>query len=593
MSEKDNGLTTTAGASVTVSSSQELNEQITSNANALGAGDSLTIQIQGDLTLQEDIAPIDTAGSVTIVAATGTVTVDGGQPSARGFVILSGAVTLSNLTLSNMVSQGSAGGLGAGGGLFIANLPSGTPYNPKGQTPNVTLSNVSFSNCAARGGSVTSNASGGPGGAPGGYGGGGGDGAGTDGQHGTAGNPGMNPTGSNVFGSPISAGFFGAAGPGGQPGGYGGGGSGGGDSGGFDAHDGDPGSRGNPGFQGGHGGYGAGAGAGGGGGGAGGGGGGGDGDFNTGSGASGGLGGLGGSAGSPGFGGGEGAGATPGSQGGGHNGMTGGQGGQGGSGSYAGGGAGFGGAIFVMSGASLAVEGGGAISGGQAVGGTSPGSPSGTGAGPGLFLQGTGTLTFAPTGNSTYTIGDAIADETGAVADGAPPRTGLPTGPDGLPTGGGQGTWGLNMTGDGTLALQGPQAFSGPISVDCGTLDLSSYSNPAANDLTLVPGATLIQRPAAPSSALPLNTLSIISSPNAPAVLALNGNASIVAETVSIPNGVTLQIDPTGFAAGRPMSLIQSKIAMNPPPTVSLSPESGFSAKVTANAIIVTMKAPS
>lgn len=592
MKNQLNELHETAGSSVAVSSSQELNEQITSNANTLTEGASLTIQIENDLSLQADIAPIDTAGTVTIVAATGTVTVDGAN-QYRGFVVLSGIVTLSNITISNMVSQGAAGGMGAGAGLFVANLPAGNPYNPKGQTPNVTLSDVSFSNCSAQGGSVTSCASGGPGGAPGGYGGGGGDGPGTGGAHGTTGNPGMSPTGNSLFGPTANADYFGVVGPGGQGGSYGGGGSGGGDSGGFWAHDGDPGLHGNPGFQGGHGGYGGGAGAGGGGGGAGGGGGGGDGDINTGSGASGGLGGPGGGAGSPGFGGGEGTGATQGESGAGSNGMTGGQGGQGGSGSYAGGGAGFGGAVFVMSGASLSVEGAGSIAGGQAIGGTSPGASSnGAGAGSGFFLQGSGTLTFSPTENNTYTVNDEITDEAGAVAGGTQPRTGLPNGPDGLPTGGGQGTWGLTMTGDGTLTLQGPQAFSGPISVDCGVLDLSGYTNAATNDLTLVPGATLMQRPTT-SSPLRLNNLEIISSPNSPTALALNGYSSIIAETTTIPNGITITVNPTGFVAGRPVPLIKSKMSMSPQPTVTLLPESGFTVKVSANAITVTMPEPS
>lgn len=583
-----------------VTTVDELNTKI-AIANALSSGESLTIQIQG-LTLNGDITPINTAGSVTIEAATDDpVTLNGlytPPPPAppvqyRGFMVLSGNVTLSNLNLTNMVAQGSNGCLGAGGGLFVANLPACSPYGIKGSASSVTLSNVSFSNCSALGGSVTDCAVGGSGGAPGSNDNDNGDHDGYGGNNGNPGNQGLTPNGNGPFGTTVKAGQFGIVGSGGQGGSaYPNAGGGGGCHWYSVGENGGPGKEGHPGSPGGAGGYGGGSGAGGSGGGGGGGGGGGMGSFDSGNGGQGGPGGAGGPVGTAGFGGGQGAGPTPYTAGDGSNGITGGQGGQGGNGGYAGGGAGFGGALFVMGGAGLMIEGSGSkftlVSGGTVQGGSSPGAPSnGANAGTGLFLQGAGTLSFAP--GQTITVSDEIVDESGAVASGRVSINNAGSGPDGLPAGGGSGKWGIDMSGDGTLILQGTHAFAGPITVNSGTLDLSDFSCVVASDLTVEAGGTLTLQPTAATSALRLNQLTLNpSTESSKTVLYLNGYSLISVNSLSATD-FTLSLDPAGFITGTPVEVVTST---SPIGTVHVSiTQPGYRVAVNANAISVTKEA--
>ncbi|MCB1502084.1 MAG: autotransporter-associated beta strand repeat-containing protein, partial [Bauldia sp.] len=136
--------------------------------------------------------------------------------------------------------------------------------------------------------------------------------------------------------------------------------------------------------------------------------------------------------------------------------------------SSGGGGAGMGGGIFVMQGGHLIVAGSLTVSGSTVTAG-SGGTASGNGSafGAGMFLQGTGTVTFNPGDNETQTIDDGIADQTGS---------------------GGTGSYALIKTGEGTLALGGVNTYSGATNVNGGLLRVDGSITSA---VTVTSGGTL------------------------------------------------------------------------------------------------------
>ncbi|MEY4546104.1 MAG: hypothetical protein RL685_2299 [Pseudomonadota bacterium] len=583
-----------AGAAVTVRTTQDLITQI----NAVNASSgTVAVAIDSTLTLQGQLPAINTAGTFEIGAESGSATLDGAG-TYSGFVILSGTVSLSNLTIQNMKAQGANGCLGAGAGLLVANVssantpPNGNPYQPRGSVPNVTLSGVTFSNCQAIGGS------GKPGGSEG-AGGTGGVGGDTDGNSGGS-STATTLSGIGPLGTALTQGYFGVCGPDGAI-------AAGGPGGSYYNQGPIPGNPGTPGNAGGQGGFGAGAGAGGGGGGGGGG---------TGAsfsaGGTGGGGAEGGSGGTAGFGGGGPGTSTSGTAGqpGTHTWGsppadsvaapseakeegtgwppwpaqygTGGTGGTGGNGAPGGGGAALGGAIFVMGEASLWIEGTGTISGGSVTGGSSTGAGgNGCAAGAGIFLQGSGTLNVGPLLNETVTISDPIVDEAGAVATGAIASNGTGNGPDNLPAGGGPGTWAVSVVGDGTLALQGSHAFTGGINVGSGTLDLSKYAGGVA-DVSVASGATLALLPA-DATALQFASLTLQSS----AALSLNGFACLNATTLNAQR-ITIAVEAAGFSPGVPVPLLTWTTPMSTPPTVTLQAPPDYHLSHKTNQIAVT-----
>lgn len=131
-----------------------------------------------------------------------------------------------------------------------------------------------------------------------------------------------------------------------------------------------------------------------------------------------------------------------------------------------GGGAGFGGAIFVVEGGNLLVTGNLAISGGAANGGFGTQASAGAAAGKGIFLQGTGTLNFAPSSSDVETISDDIADEIGTM---------LPA-----PSGYVPGSWSINLTGPGVLVLAAHESRAGDTVVSSGTLKLTGVTSTRA-----------------------------------------------------------------------------------------------------------------
>ena len=149
-----------------------------------------------------------------------------------------------------------------------------------------------------------------------------------------------------------------------------------------------------------------------------------------------------------------------------------------------GGGAGFGGAIFVREGGILTI-GASSVSGGSVAGGqgnisadTLVEGGDGHAAGAGLFLQGTGILTFDPATGETTTVADAIADEAGFVASGYTPPVGY------IP-----GSWALTMNGAGTLILSGENIYSGETTVAAGLLQVEGSI--AGSATTVLAGAKL------------------------------------------------------------------------------------------------------
>lgn len=139
-----------------------------------------------------------------------------------------------------------------------------------------------------------------------------------------------------------------------------------------------------------------------------------------------------------------------------------------------------GGAIFVVDGGSLTVEGNLTVNGNSVAGGAAggAGATAGSAFGSGLFLQGNGTLTFAPGAGSTQTIGDRIADQTGSGGTGTY-ATGGPTCTVGAGCGSysGTGSWALTKTGAGTLVLSGNNTYSGGTTIAGGNLAVTDDSN--------------------------------------------------------------------------------------------------------------------
>ncbi|UFZ08664.1 VCBS domain-containing protein [Bradyrhizobium ontarionense] len=442
-------------------------------------GAHYTFDIVGDLQLSDQLPAFNLPpGASLTISGHGHVLDAHGLP---GLFVYAGSVEIDDLGIINAVAKGGdsnfggGGGAGLGGGLFIAS--AGT----------VTLSNVNFANDKAIGG----NSSGGTFGYLGValYGGGGGLGGAGGFQGG--GGIGIHASGANHprpydTGTTAGAGIaLGAATGGGQVVGtnpvYLGGanGGGGGQGVGFYTSAVYFGLSGY-GRPGGGGGIGGGVGivsgmiATGGAGGFGGGGGGGGWAPSVSAGGYGGVGGFGGGGGAGrhgggagGFGGGGGAGGY------GTVGAGGFGGGAGGTGGYGGGGLGAGGAIFVQQGGTLIFAGSGSDQNGGVTGGaavTGAGAHAGSAFGSGVFLQGDQTITFAPDATHMITISDVIADMTGSHdASGQ--------------TGAGH----LLLDGGGTLALGAANTFTGGITIENGTLDLTGHGAAGSGAISFSP----------------------------------------------------------------------------------------------------------
>lgn len=138
----------------------------------------------------------------------------------------------------------------------------------------------------------------------------------------------------------------------------------------------------------------------------------------------------------------------------------------------AGGGAGMGGAIFIQDGGSVIIEDGASFSMNTVTGGASGGGMAGAGGayGPDIFMRSGSTLTFNI--SNPLGIGTAIESDQGV--------------------GGGSGG-GVFKTGTGTLTLSGVNTFSGGVTVQAGTLQISNDNNlgQTGQPIQIDDGATL------------------------------------------------------------------------------------------------------
>jgi outer membrane autotransporter protein len=416
------------------------------NSNAAGGSNNIIINSGvGTITLTSgDLPTIN--NNATIVGNNNTLS---GGNTFRGLFVggfsgttqTSVSVSVSDLTIANARArggngtQGGGGGAGLGGALFVA------------ANATLTVSNVTLASNSAVGGNGGSSLSGGGGG--GGMGGNGGTAVGGGGGLGVGSNGGNN-VGAGVAGIASGGNAGGTGGTIGTAGGANGGGGGGGVTG-SGAGGGVGGANGiNGGGDGGAGGFGGGGGA------------------SRGAGTTGGAGG---------FGGGGGLGATGGAGGfgGGGGGVAGGAGGfAGGAGATGtingGGGAGLGGAVFVQQGGTFNIAGAFNVTGSTATGGTAGGgtATAGSAFGAGIFLQGSGTVNFAPGAGVIQTMSNAIADQTGSGG-----------------TGGNAGSWMLAKFGAGTLVLQAANTYSGGTSVTGGLINFSAANNFGSGQVTL------------------------------------------------------------------------------------------------------------
>ena len=468
-----------------------------------------------------DLSAINLHSGVTLAINGAGFALDGAK-AHRGLLDFNGALTVSNLTISNMLAQGGAGGnaggyaggggAGLGGGLFVAgaNIANGTTYG--GGT--VTLNAVSFSGNAAKGGAGGSSKNfvsdgyaggGGLGGAGGSgygnsFGGGGGVGAGATGgatnaliggtgilvaqssgigSAGTGANYGFNTThaggsngggGGEGNGNVLSTGYGGAAG---------GGGLGGGAGLSKDQTSSKPGKYG----AGGTGGFGGGGGAG----------------YTYG--GTGGFGGGGGSGykavGNGGFGGGGAAGFKASGAGG----FGAGTGGAGGSGGGGGGGLGAGGDVFVQQGGTLIIGAGslgvGTVGGGAGGSATNAGT-GGSAFGSGIFIQNTSTsltqaITLAPGSGQSLTINGGIADQAGSGG-----------------TGGNNTAASIVLSGAGTVVLGAISTYTGGTKVQSGgTLDLNAGTAAGSGAITFGAGFGELQIQSAAMSGNSFNSNTI------------------------------------------------------------------------------------
>jgi hypothetical protein len=187
-----------------------------------GAAGDYVINVTGTIDLTDELLAINLPVGSTLTINGGSGAVLDGLGDQRGLFVYSGTVTIENLTLQNMKAQGGAGGSGGGGGglgggLFVAGTNGSGGHDPsQAVVPDVTLTNVIFSNDAAVGGNAPTSGLYGGGGLGGG-----------DGDSVSGGGIGLSALGGSTRGNG-GPGIVPAAAPGGNGGASGGGGGGGG-----------------------------------------------------------------------------------------------------------------------------------------------------------------------------------------------------------------------------------------------------------------------------------------------------------------------------------------------------------------------------
>ena len=131
-----------------------------------------------------------------------------------------------------------------------------------------------------------------------------------------------------------------------------------------------------------------------------------------------------------------------------------------------GGGLGAGADVFVQEGAGITITGTSSLGLGTVTGGT--GDQAGAGLGSGIFVQGTNSVTFAPSVGGTETIAGVIADQAGS---------------------GGAATIAVN--GAGTLKLTAANTYTGGTSLQAGTLEIATGASVGTGVISFTGASTL------------------------------------------------------------------------------------------------------
>jgi large repetitive protein len=129
----------------------QLNAAITTANMAAAGWGTFTISLGANIALGSALTAINLRPGVSLDIEGNGYALDGGD-TQRGLFVYSGALTLENLTLQNLIARGGSGGGGGGAGLggvlFIAN-----DSTHDAAPAQVALSDVLFSNDSAVGGS--------------------------------------------------------------------------------------------------------------------------------------------------------------------------------------------------------------------------------------------------------------------------------------------------------------------------------------------------------------------------------------------------------------------------------------------------------
>jgi autotransporter-associated beta strand protein len=190
-----------------------------------------------------------------------------------------------------------------------------------------------------------------------------------------------------------------------------------------------------------------------------------------------------------------------------------------------------GGAVFVQQGGTLTVAGPFSINGNTVNGGLGGGAGgrNGSAFGTGMFMQGTGTLTFAPGSAQGQIISDVIADEKGVIAAGYTPPSAFTA-----------GSWNMTLSGPGSLTLSAANMYTGNTNVLAGTLNVTG-SIASSKQTTVGGGAALVGTGTV--GALQINSGGTF----APGAIGLPGTAMTVSGNLAFASGAVylVQLNPS------------------------------------------------
>jgi autotransporter-associated beta strand protein len=146
-----------------------------------------------------------------------------------------------------------------------------------------------------------------------------------------------------------------------------------------------------------------------------------------------------------------------------------------------------------------------------------------------MFMQGTGTLTFAPGSAQGQIISDVIADEKGVIAAGYTPPSAFTA-----------GSWNMTLSGPGSLTLSAANMYTGNTNVLAGTLNVTG-SIASSKQTTVGGGAALVGTGTV--GALQINSGGTF----APGAIGLPGTAMTVSGNLAFASGAVylVQLNPS------------------------------------------------